>query len=252
MLCRRASPAPPSGLALGRGGDACSPLVPKPQEDTGERPGHGWTYKSQEGAHRHQLERHNGRWGGKPVSQDGLLNPPVPLSAETSGPQPLPLVLVNSPVLKLQHTEKPPSPFVLQAALRLQDRCVAGRRALEGDWAAAVAAAAAMATLAASPSIRACLQHGLYPGLLLLGWVQTRFALTPQPAGKLLQTKGPGCPSPADKPRNKWNRAGVTKEPAAHQPLNPFTYLRAYSRERWGPALWKAGCHGGRPFVSPA
>lgn len=76
----------------------------------------------------------------------------------------------------------------------------------------------------------------LIRGGFLLGWIQTKLPLTPQPARKWFDTKDSKMSSSPPTSRQT-NGTGMRSErnPPPTRPLNSFTYLRAHSEEGVGP-----------------
>lgn len=98
----------------------------------------------------------------------------------------------------------------------------------------------------AIPRDQAC--HDLYPEQFPLGWVQTRSALTSQPARKLFETKGSDTSFPSNKPGNKWYRNEVRKESSAYHttesiylPQSPFKERGGMENKGWYKAEWSSG-----------
>lgn len=81
-----------------------------------------------------------------------------------------------------------------------------------------------------------------HPGGFLLGWLQTKLPLTPQPARKWFDTKDAKMSS-SPPTSLQTNGTGMRSErnPPPTRPLNSFTYLRAHSEEGVGQGTRDAG-----------
>lgn len=87
-----------------------------------------------------------------------------------------------------------------------------------------------------SCSLRRLSASRLVRGGFLLGWLQTKLPLTPQPARKWFDTKDPKMSSsPPTSPQTNGTGMRSERNPPPPRPLNSFTYLSAHSEEGVGP-----------------